>query len=474
MINIRKFLIGLGLVPVTSTSIDTKGEMEVLTTGGKLNYHNGTTVSPMVTEAHTATLTNKTIDGGSNTLTALPASALSGTALPAAIVTSSLTTLGTQAQALNLGGFQITNAADPTTAQGLATQAFVLSQIASGVPAKDAVIYATTGALPSLVYANGASGVGATLTGVALAAISIDSASPTVGQRVLIKDQVSTFQNGIYTVTTTGSGIAAFVLTRATDFNTASEVVSGASVFVISGTANANTTWDVNSANVVTMGTDAITFVQTAGPGSIVQGTGITITGNSVALSTPVSVANGGTGDSTLTAHGVLLGEGTSAVVATAVGATNTVLHGNTGADPTFSAIVNADITNATIDLTTKVTGVLPSANVGLGRTINAQTGTTYTFVLADGSGAGGNPLVTASNSSPQTYTVPPNSSVAFPIGTQIDLMQQGAGKVTLAQGSGVTIHSKAGNLSISAQYVGVSLIKTATDTWTLLGDLIA
>ena len=77
----------------------------------------------------------------------------------------------------------------------------------------------------------------------------------------------------------------------------------------------------------------------------------------------------------------------------------------------------------------------IPSADVNGGRTINAQTGTTYTFALSDGSGAGGFPLVTASNASAQTYTVPPNSSVAFPVGTQIDLVQQGAGAVTIAPG---------------------------------------
>lgn len=107
-------------------------------------------------------------------------------------------------------------------------------------------------------------------------------------------------------------------------------------------------------------------------------------------------------------------------------------------------------------------------------RAINAQVGTSYTFVLADGSKNGNNPLVTASNASPQAYTVPPNSSVAFPIGTQIDLVQLGAGKVTFLAGVGVTISSKNANLSVSAQFVGVTLIKTATNSWVLLGDLIA
>ncbi len=69
MFNIRKFFQGLGLVPVSSSAVDTKGELEVLDSSGKLNYHNGSSASPMVTEAHSATLTNKTIDADNNTIT---------------------------------------------------------------------------------------------------------------------------------------------------------------------------------------------------------------------------------------------------------------------------------------------------------------------------------------------------------------------------------------------------------------------
>jgi len=98
---------------------------------------------------------------------------------------------------------------------------------------------------------------------------------------------------------------------------------------------------------------------------------------------------------------------------------------------------------------------------------INAQTGTTYTFVLAD---AG--KLVTSSNGSAQTVTVPPNSSVAFAIGTQIIVQAIGSGTATLAQGSGVTINSKDSNKDIDGQWAAVALIKTATDVWSLIGAL--
>ena len=98
---------------------------------------------------------------------------------------------------------------------------------------------------------------------------------------------------------------------------------------------------------------------------------------------------------------------------------------------------------------------------------INAQTGTSYTFVAAD---AG--KLVTSSNGSAQTVTIPPNSSVAFAIGTQIMVQNLGSANATLAQGSGVTIQSKDSNKEIDGQFAGATCIKTATDTWSLIGAL--
>ncbi len=98
---------------------------------------------------------------------------------------------------------------------------------------------------------------------------------------------------------------------------------------------------------------------------------------------------------------------------------------------------------------------------------INAQTGTTYTFVIAD---AG--KFVTSSNGSAQTFTVPPNSSVAFAVGTQILVQNIGSANCTLAEGSGVTINSKDDNKEIDGQYAAATLIKTATDAWSLIGAL--
>lgn len=103
-------------------------------------------------------------------------------------------------------------------------------------------------------------------------------------------------------------------------------------------------------------------------------------------------------------------------------------------------------------------------------RTINAQTGTTYTLALSD---ADGKKFLTLSNASAITLTVPPNSSVAFPVGTVIALAQLGAGQVTITPGSGVTVNAVPG-LKIAAQYGVAELLKVATDTWLAYGRLSA
>ena len=105
--------------------------------------------------------------------------------------------------------------------------------------------------------------------------------------------------------------------------------------------------------------------------------------------------------------------------------------------------------------------------------TIDAKTGTTYTFVLQDAN----NELITASNSSAQTYSIPTNASVAFPIGAQINIIQIGAGQVTInAVTSGTTTVLSNGAVAaapkLRVQYSSATLIKVATDTWYVIGDI--
>ena len=100
---------------------------------------------------------------------------------------------------------------------------------------------------------------------------------------------------------------------------------------------------------------------------------------------------------------------------------------------------------------------------------INAQTGTTYTTVLADDG-----KLITCSNAASIALTIPPNSSVAYGIGTQINIAQLGAGTVTITAGAGVTLNSAGAKLKTDAQYAVATCVKTDTNTWFVVGNLKA
>jgi hypothetical protein len=128
------------------------------------------------------------------------------------------------------------------------------------------------------------------------------------------------------------------------------------------------------------------------------------------------------------------------------------------------TAVTDADF--ATIAGTETLTNKTLTAPV-INLAINAQTGTTYTTVLEDNG-----KLVTLDNASPITLTIPKNSAVAYAVGAQINLVQKGAGQVTVAPVDGdVTINGTPG-LNTRAQYSAATCIKIDTDSWILLGDL--
>jgi len=144
----------------------------------------------------------------------------------------------------------------------LATENWVLNTIGS-VPA---TLVATTANLTA-TYANGTSGVAATLTNSGTqAALVIDGVTLALGNRVLVKDQTAALQNGIYTVTNIGGATVNWVLTRATDFDSPSQMTRGKTIDVISGTVNAVTSWMLTS-TVATVGSDSITFAKLAQSG---------------------------------------------------------------------------------------------------------------------------------------------------------------------------------------------------------------
>jgi hypothetical protein len=131
-------------------------------------------------------------------------------------------------------------------------------------------------------------------------------------------------------------------------------------------------------------------------------------------------------------------------------------IHGDVHAISTFGATLIDDADAATARTTLGAAAATQD--------INTQTGTSYTLVLSD---AG--KLVTLNNGSAITLTVPPNSSVAFPVGTSIDLVQLGAGIVTIAQGEGVTVNAAPSRV-FQDRYSGATLKKLATDTWVAVG----
>jgi len=131
---------------------------------------------------------------------------------------------------------------------------------------------------------------------------------------------------------------------------------------------------------------------------------------------------------------------------------------------PLSEAFVDGDVLSAS-DVNSTNEGV---NDLAFGQ-FNAQTGTTYTLVLTDVA-----KVVSLTNAASITLTVPENSSVAFPVGTQILLYQGGAGQVTISPAGSVTVRSQGTKLKITAQYGVAGLLKVATDEWVAFGNLAA
>lgn len=198
------------------------------------------------------------------------------------------------ASAVAITGGTITGMANPSTATDVANKQYV-DGIAAGINILTPSRLATAAVLPNTPsYANGASGVGATLTAGSNAALTVDGTSVSVADRILVKNQASALQNGVYAVTTVGDGSNPWVITRSTDFDTAAEMLAGSYTLITAGATNINAAF-VLQTTVAVVGTNAVNFVQYSAPsgvaslgsatGAIGLGTGLAISGGNLVSS---------------------------------------------------------------------------------------------------------------------------------------------------------------------------------------------
>ena len=185
---------------------------------------------------------------------------------------------------------------------------------------------------------------------------------------------------------------------------------------------------------------------------NLVAGTGIAVTNNSGEGATP-----------TIAITSLVVTTSDTGTVTSTMLANDTILNADVNSS---AAIAYSKLNlNNSVDYTDLKDGVAKSS---FRSTLNDQTGTTYTLALADLA-----KLVTLSNAGAITLTVPLESSVAFAIGDRIDLLQKGAGQVTIVGAGGVTVNATPG-LKLRAQWSSATLIKLDTNSWVLLGDLQA
>jgi hypothetical protein len=343
-------------VPVL-TAIATDGQIIIGSTAGAPSAATLTAGSGVtITNAGNSITIAATGSGGTVTSVSGTANQINSTGGTTPVLTLSSTTIFPGTVTLN---------SDPVSALQAVTKQYA-DALVSGLDFKNPCVAATTAAL-TVIYSNGVAGVGATLTNAGTqAAFSIDGQTPIATSRVLIKNQASTFQNGIYTVTVVGTGATNWVLTRSLDYNTAAQIGPGDLVPVTTGTVNANTLW-LETSIVTTIGTDPITFSQFS----------------SAPLTLPVSVTNGGTGLTSTTVNQLLYSSSNNVIAGLATANSASLVTTSSGVPVMSSTLTNGQI----IIGSTGATPVAASLTAGANITITPGAGT---ITIAAASGAAG------------------------------------------------------------------------------------
>ena len=338
---------------------------------------------------------------------------------------------------VDVNSSRIINVTDPSGDQDAATKAYVDS-VANGLDVKDSCRLATASALAASTYNNGAG----TLTADANGALSVDGVSVTVNDRILVKDQSSSVQNGIYKVTATGGPSAAFVLTRSPDADTASELTGGTFFFVEEGTANADNGYVATHNGTPTFGSTNITFAQFSGAGQISAGDALTKTGNQLDVAVD---------DSSIEIS-------SDALQVKASGITNAMLAGS---------IANGKLANSTvsfggISLALGATDATPAFDLSDATNYPASSlsGTVANNQLA-------NSVITFSDDSSTTVDVDLGSTLAIAGGEGIDATISGStlsiiGELATTSNKGVASFSS-DNFTVSSGAVTVTTIDGGT-----------
>ena len=263
---------------------------------------------------------------------------------------------------VDVGSARITNLATPTQSTDATTKAYV-DATASGLDVKQSVRMATTANLSATASGTG---LGKTLTNSGTQAVfAVDGITAIVGDRVLVKNQTTTANNGVYTVTTVGTVSTNWVLTRATDADNSSpstEVTSGMFTFIEEGSTLANTGWVLSTTGTITLDTTGLTFSQFSGAGTYLASGGVQLVGNtfSVNLGTNSSLTTTG---NTLQVNSTIAGDGltyTNGVI-DVVGTSNRISVTANAIDISSSYVGQATITT----LGTISTGVWNGSVIG-------------------------------------------------------------------------------------------------------------